>query len=49
MARKKKSTYVTITRATGKKVKVVKNGKAHKRHLSAKKAARTRAKNSRRR
>lgn len=40
----KKSTKVTITRSNGKHVQVVKGGKAHKRHLAAKKAARTRAK-----
>jgi len=36
------SKFVTIKRGNGKKVKLVRGGPAHKRHLSAKKAARSR-------
>jgi len=42
------SKYVDIKRGNGKKVKLVRGGPAHKRHLAAKKAARTRAKGGRR-
>lgn len=42
-----KSAKVTITRANGRKVKVAKNGKVHKRHLAAKKAGRASAKKRR--
>lgn len=44
----KKSAKVTITRANGKKVQLTKGGDAHKRHLAAKKAARTRARGKKR-
>jgi len=45
----KPSKYVTITRANGKKATLVRGGPAHKRHLAAKRAAKTRAKGRKRR